>query len=48
LSGKHDVCSDNGPNHKKKKKALNHLEKLKEVDNLNNGTSIAVVRCIMA
>jgi hypothetical protein len=45
LSGKLDVCADNGPNHKKKRKALHHLEKLKVVDKLDIGTSIAVVIC---
>jgi hypothetical protein len=44
LSGKHDVFADKGPNYKKKREALHHLEKLKLLDKLDVGITIAVVR----
>jgi hypothetical protein len=44
LFGKHDVFADKGPNYKKKREALHHLEKLKVLDKLDTGMSIAVVR----
>lgn len=41
---KRDVFADKGPNYKKKREALHLLEKLKVLDKLNIGMSIAVVR----
>jgi len=44
LPGKRDVFADKGPNHKKKRKALHHLQKFKVLDKLDIGMIIAVVR----